>query len=484
VTPGTTIDPLAPVRGGFEAGLEVVEAPAANVPGEDWPAARSFRTDDWPRTKRPLPWMIAAFLAMVWLIPFDTISLSASLPFDLHLDRIVLPFIVLAWGLAIAIGGAMAPRLKLTPIHSAIGAFVLVGFASVVLNAGSLNQSLELNNAIKQLLLLSAYVSFFILMASTVRLTEVQAFLKYSLLLAVVCGIGTLVEFRFHYNPFYDLSAKLLPGFLHVLPAADTGRDEIGRVVIDGPAELSLEVAAMMALAVPLALVGLMHAPRRRAQLGYGIASCVVLAAGLATYRKTSLVAPAIIFILLVALRPRRVGRLVPLLVVMFVGAHVLAPGAVGSVLQQFSGSRLSSVSTTSHRTDGYDAIRPLVWAHPAFGQGLGSYTNLDRILDNQLLDTVIEMGLIGLATYVAMVLVVVKVALPMIRGPGGERSQTALAVALGAVGFLVLSGLFDEMSFPHAPYIFLSYAALLAVLVANPEARRPALPGPSRGAR
>ena len=65
--------------------------------------------DNWPRTKRPLPWLIAAFLAMVWLMPFDTISMSVSLPFDLHLDRIVLPFIILAWGLAIGIGGVRRP---------------------------------------------------------------------------------------------------------------------------------------------------------------------------------------------------------------------------------------------------------------------------------------------------------------------------------------------------------------------------------------
>jgi len=414
--------------------------------------------------------MLAAFVAMVWLVPFDTISLRVSLPFEIHLDRIVLPFIVLAWGLSLAVGGRRAPRLALTPIHAAIGGFVLLGFLSVVLNAESLNQALALKNAIKQLVLLSAYLAFFVVLASVLRPTEVRPFLGYCLLLAVICGLGVLWEFRAHHNFFYDLSAKLLHGLFNVAPVTGTGRDEIGRVVILGPAELALEVAAMMAMAVPLALVGLMHSPRRRGQLLYGLAACVVLAAGLATYRKTSMIAPAIIVLVLVVFRPRRVVRLVPLIVVMFIAAHVLAPGAIGSVLDQFGGSRLTSVATTAHRTDGYDAIRPLIWAHPAFGQGLGSYTNLNRILDNQILYTAIEMGVFGVLMYFGMILSVVKTALPMIRAPGSNRGAPALAAACGAIGFLVLSFLFDAMAFPHAPYIFLTFAALISVLAAHPD--------------
>jgi hypothetical protein len=38
---------------------------------------------DWPRTTRVLPWMIAAFIAMLWLVPFNQIALAASLPIDL-----------------------------------------------------------------------------------------------------------------------------------------------------------------------------------------------------------------------------------------------------------------------------------------------------------------------------------------------------------------------------------------------------------------
>ena len=70
--------------------------------------------DDWPNTTRLLPWLLAGFVAIIWLVPFNSIELNASLPIDLTLDRLVLPFVVVAWILALAAGGRAAPRY---PLH-------------------------------------------------------------------------------------------------------------------------------------------------------------------------------------------------------------------------------------------------------------------------------------------------------------------------------------------------------------------------------
>ena len=40
---------------------------AWTAPAPEPPAA----TDDWPRTSRPMPWALAAFMAMIWLVPFE-----------------------------------------------------------------------------------------------------------------------------------------------------------------------------------------------------------------------------------------------------------------------------------------------------------------------------------------------------------------------------------------------------------------------------
>ncbi len=428
------------------------------------------RAGDWPHTTRAVPWLVAAFIAMLWLVPFDTISLTVSLPFDLHLDRIVLPFVILACGVTFLLGRTDRPTLRLTWVHVAVGAFLLLAFVSVLVNTGSLNESLELGDAIKSLLLLGSYVAFFLVIATSVRRGEVRAFLDYTLILAVLCGIGTLVEFRFHYNVFYSLSSRLLPSIFKTLPPNNGGVDEIGRPVVLGPGEVGLEVASMLAMAVPLALVGLITARRRSEAIWYGLASCVVLAAGLATYKKTALVAPAAVALLLVILLPRRSLRFTPLIVVMILGAHVLAPGALGSVIEQFTGGRLNDVGTTQHRQAGYDAIRPLVWAHPLLGMGYGTYNGeLNRILDNQMLDNLIDTGVLGELLYILMAVSVVAAAWPLIRARGGgDASVAALGAGLTAVVFLLVSFLFDAMEFPHVPYIFLTAAGLVAVLAAD----------------
>jgi hypothetical protein len=54
---------------------------------------------DWPRTTRVLPWALFGFMAMIWLIPFDSVQLPVGGPIDITLDR---PFLVVLAGSATA----------------------------------------------------------------------------------------------------------------------------------------------------------------------------------------------------------------------------------------------------------------------------------------------------------------------------------------------------------------------------------------------
>ena len=118
-----------------------------------------------------------------------------------------------------------------------------------------------------------------------------------------------------------------------------------------------------------------------------------------------------------------------------------------------------------------YDAIRPDVFSHPAFGRGFGSYNHTSyRILDNELLTRLVESGIVGVLAFILIIVTILAVAAPIIRSRDPSRAPPALAIAAAAVPFLVLSALFDEMSFPHAPYALLTLAGLLAVLASEPS--------------
>jgi hypothetical protein len=429
---------------------------------------------DWPRTTRLLPWMLAAMMAIVWLVPFNVIQLTYSLPIDLKLDRLVLPFIVAVWALALAAGGAAAPRLRLTWIHLGVAAVVLAALVSLVLQARALNATLELDTSVKKLTLLASYVALFVVVASSIRHTEVPAFMKYTLGLALVCALGTIVEYRFAYNVFYSVSELVLPGMFSVGEAEAGAVDDIGRRVVRGPGEVPLEAVAMLAMGLPIAVVGLIGSAERRRRILYGVAVAIILAAAASTERKSALLAPASVFLTLAYFRRRELLRLAPLGVLIGVMMLLLTPGAAQTVVSQLSGERFNSVTTVSDRTSDYDAVRPDVFTHLMFGRGYGSYEHVTaRIIDMELLRTLIEVGAFGLLAYVVMLGTIVAAARRPIRERRPRDSAIALSAAAAAVAWLVVSALFDVMAFPHCPYIGLWMAGLLAVVVSAERDRR-----------
>jgi hypothetical protein len=433
---------------------------------------------DWPRTTRLLPWTFAGFLAVLWLVPFNEIELVVTLPIDLKFDRLVLPFVAAAWGLALLVGGRAGLRFRLTWIHAAVAAFVLCAFLSVVLGARDLNRSLELEGSLKGLPLLISYVSLFLIAASGVRAAEVRPFLTYTLGLAVICALGMIWEYRMVHNPFWDWSAKLLPG-IFTMPQFDASAvDDIGRRMVRGPAALPLEAVAMLSMALPIALVWLMQARRWRDRVIYGLAACLLLAAALATYRKSALLAPIAIVATIAYFRRAELLKLAPLALVLVVVVHIVAPGAIGKTGTQFGPGSLG-VATVSDRSADYDAVRPDVWTHLFFGRGWGSYDHETyRILDSEILHRLLEMGVLGVLSFVLMIVACIVCARATIAARDPWRSPLALAGAASAAGFLAVSTLFDVLAFPHPTYIFFYMAGLVAVAIQQGEFRpQPRLP-------
>jgi hypothetical protein len=469
---------------GMTAAAATAPAPSISLPVRRPPVAGELRgshawrstsrlaaqAGDWPRTTRLLPWMLAGVMTVVWLVPFNSIQLQASLPVDLKLDRLILPFVVGLWALTIAAGRGGAPRIRFTWIHAALGACVVIACLSLIVDAGTITKALELQTGVKKLTLLVSYVVLFVVVASTVRPTEVHAFIRYTLLLAVICAIGTLVEYRFHYNVFYSVPQKLLPGIFQVTDNAESAAfDDLGRRLVRGPGEIPLECVAMMAMALPIALVGGLEASTTRSRVLNGLAAVLLVAAMVSTFRKSAFMAPVSVILTLAWYRRRELLRLAPLGLVLLVGIHVLSPGAFGSIAVQLRGDQALSVNTVSDRTSDYDAIRPDVWSHVVIGRGYGTYEHTSyRILDMELLQQLVEVGVLGLAAYLLTIVAVLAVAHEPIRDRRSRDGPVALAVAAATVAFLVVSTLFDVMSFPHCPYIFLWLAALLAVTVVH----------------
>lgn len=409
---------------------------------------------------------------MLWLVPFNSIHLRASLPIDLQLDRLVLPVMVVFWIAALVARGPYVPRLRLTPIHVAVLAFVALSFVSVLVNFEVLNIAREFGVATKKLALLMSYAIFFVFVASVVRTSEVRAFMYLTIGLACLASLGTIYEYRSDVNVFYDWTAALLPGQFNMDLAGDglDAFDAQGRRLIQGPTQHGLEIATMLAMALPMAVVELLRSANLRRRAVFALAIGLIFAGCVSTYRKTGIIAPVAALAMLALLRPAQMVKLVPLGLVIVAMVHALSPGALGSVFAQLKPDRLDSQSV-NHRKADYDAVHPDVFNHPAVGRGYGTYDpHRYRIIDNEYLLRLIETGFLGLAAYLGLILAVVGANLRTVRRGDPLRAPPALAAAGAAVAFLTASALFDVMSFPHAPYIFLSIAGLAAVCVMRPE--------------
>jgi hypothetical protein len=425
--------------------------------------------DDWPNTTRLLPWMLAGFLVMIFIIPFGAVELPLPLPGDGVLDRPIILALTFVWLCGLIAGrGAMRPNVKLSRIHVAIIVFFVICLLSAAINANTLSQIGLLGTAVKKLIVLANYLMLFLVAASSVRAREVPRFASLIAVLSGLTALGTVIESRFDYNVFFDLSSHLFPGMV-AIPGDLHGLDEIGRATIYGPTSQPLELATLLALSTPFAILGLLDSPKGKKRVWYGILLALLLAADLSTGRKSGVLVPAVGLFAILAYRPHSLKRLVPVGTFLIFVVNVLAPGMLWSLYFQLT--HVGAVKSTQARSADYDAVWSDVTGHLLLGRGFKSFDpHVYRILDNEYLGLLIGVGLLGVMAYLGIFAMIVSAAHATIRGADPIRSRYALAGAAVAVSTAFASFLFDLLSFPHVPYlVFLIGGMVLALREPSP---------------
>ena len=419
-----------------------------------------------------MPWLIAGFLTMLFLVPFDSIQLPFNLGVDAKLDRFAVGALALFWLASFASGGRFGPLVRLTHVHGAIVLFVAVAVLSVVLRLPVLSQLGEADLALKKLVLLFSYVAFFVMVATTLRPSELRNFGFLLVGLACLTSIGTIYEFRSGTNVFFDWRNELLGGFATLIP--EPPDPDHGAPSIVGPTLHGLAATALLAMAFPFALVQLLQPGPRKRKIVLAIAAALILTGMIATQRKTAVMAPIGVSVVLLAFRPRQMLRLIPFGLAALLAVQAVAPGALGSIKSRLLHAKAGDGSTLG-RTRDYDAVAPELVNRPVIGRGYGSYDpHRYRILDNAYLALLIETGIAGTAAFMLMIVVVLVAVRPAVGSGDRVRGPPALAAAAGAGGFGVVTILFDSLSFPQAPYMFFFLAGVAAICSRPIGARRP----------
>jgi hypothetical protein len=437
--------------------------------------ARPDLRDAFPHTRRPLPWVLAGFLAMLFFFPIDATELNVHLPIDSRIDRFAVIGLVLSW---FWFGGDQrgfiaTKRSKL--YAAAVCVFLAVAVASLLLDVGRIVNLGDLQLSGKRFALLGSFVilSWFVLTA--LRFEDLRGFASYLIGLATLMSIGMLVERHTGYNAFYVWSGAILGPIAHVAPSPTDIHPAFGtegRVVVVGPTQHGLAATTMLVVVMPFALVRVLDARSRRSWWLNAAAFMLMIAAATATDRKTALLVPIAVVLYVALYRPRQVLRLAPIGLVVLLGAvHFAAPGALGRGLDL---NRDANSDSTTHRVGDFSDIVPDVVAHLLLGRGFGT---LDpdqpaefRINDDEYIDELWQVGALGLLAFVWMILAPVASARRAIRGRDPTVAALALAASGGCIAFLVVCALFDALSFPQAPYMFFLVAALATIAAGGPE--------------
>ena len=115
-------------------------------------------------------------------------------------------------------------------------------------------------------------------------------------------------------------------------------------------------------------------------------------------------------------------------------------------------------------------------------GRGYGTLDSIRvdtyRIFDNEYLGQLYQVGALGLIAFLALIVTPLFVVRSVLRSDNPLRGPPALAAGAACLAFGVACVLYDILSFPQAPYLFLFMAAMCvcaaSVEVAEPEPAEP----------
>lgn len=453
-------------------GVALSTAPLSTAPVQQ---RRSLRRDAFPYTSRPLPWVLAAFMAMVFFIPVDGTELKVNIGVDAHPDRFAVILLVLAW---VCFGGdqrAFVHTRRSKLYVTAAVFFLVVAVASLLFDAPRIINMGELQLSEKKFALLGSFLVLGWFALTALRFEDLRGFTSYLIGLAVLMAIGMLVERHTGYNVFYEWTRSIFKPIASVIPSPTNIHpglnDEEGRAIVVGPTRHGLAATAMLVMIMPFALVRMLDASSRRSRWLNAAAFMLLMGGAVATDRKTALLVPLAVIVYVAWYRPRLL-RLVPLGLVLLVGAiHFAAPGSLGTLLEV---NHDVNNTSTLHREHDFTDLRPDVLAHLAFGRGYGAVNTEEpyifRINDDEYLDELWTVGFVGLFAFIWLILSPVVLARKAIRRRGSPVSSLALAASAGCVAFFVVCALFDSWSYSEPAYIFFLLGGLATIAAAGPE--------------
>lgn len=210
-----------------------------------------------------------------------------------------------------------------------------------------------------------------------------------------------------------------------------------------------IELGVVLAGIAPLALHRTIHRWGEKLAL---LPTAAVLVAVFMTVSRSAVLVVVVALLVMASSWPGAWrARALVIAPVSLVALRLAVPGLVGTIVSLFR--NFSSDPSITGRTDDYDVVLQLFADHAVLGRGMFTFQpRYYRILDNQYLTTMLELGYVGLGAVVLLLLVGFACARGVHRRAGSaEHRHLGLALAGAILGTAVSYLTFDAWSFPMA---------------------------------
>jgi hypothetical protein len=305
--------------------------------------------------------------------------------------------------------------------------------------------SLELNGADRGLILISGWLGVLLLAADGIDSMErLETLIRRVVMGGTAMAALGVTQFMTGLN---FASYVAIPGLISQHPFTDLAtRDSLYRP--SATAQTAIELAAVLAVCLPLAIYQARFAPRK-VRLRRWLQVAVIGAVLPMTVSRTAIVALVTISLVLLPSWPKRERRLAYLVgSVATVVLWASIPGLIGTFQGLFL--KIGSDTSTTSRTGAFKAAGPFISQHPWLGHGFDTFFPQTYFFtDDQYLLLLIETGVIGLLAMVALFVTGWRTARSARRTSSDPRMRYlaqcfAAAVAASAVSFAT----FDAFSF------------------------------------
>lgn len=443
--PGRRIAPSWAGAGALALVLLVAAAIAAAVPSTGVVLlVASVLAAAWQFSTRSVATLLVLFVVVLLAVPANQVVAPLG---SLGTPSFFLAGGLTAWWFASRVVPEFGFATGRQPVRTAVLVFLATACASYAAAMGRPLAAFEVAEADRMLLFLVAMGG--LACAAADGITDRR---QLDRVLGVLVAMGGAVALTgiVQYTVGFDIAEQIAVPGLDALGGSAGIRERIGLPRVSGTTQHPIEFGLVLAITLPLAIHYARFAPRPWARAGAGATvALIVVSAPMALARSGLIAALAALAVLAFAWSAAARIRLGVAGAAMVGLVALLFPGIVRGVTELFA-SAPEDPSVLNRAAD-IGPVLAIFSEHPVLGIGTGTFSpETWFIVDNQYLVTLMESGIVGLASLLGLLVTGAMTALGIRRRSAVEPTRhlaqallaavVVAALGMAALGFLVFS--------------------------------------------